>query len=197
MHRYPTPHTWMHRHHHPSSKCTGILPLTHECTANCHSSGTCTDILPLTHECTDIIIPQVNAPESYSLHMNAPKSSLLRWMHWYPTHHTWMHRHHHPSSKCTGIVPLIHECTANRHSSGECTHILPLTHECTEIIIPQVNAPESYPSHMNSPQIFTPLVNAPTSNPSHMNAPTSSSLKWMHRNLTPHTWMHCKSSSLR
>jgi len=40
---------------------------------NRHSSGKSTDILPLTHECTEIVIPQVNAPESYPSHMNAPK----------------------------------------------------------------------------------------------------------------------------
>ena len=167
-----------------------------------------TVILPLTHECTEIIIPQVNAPE-YPSHMNAPKSSLLRWMHWIPTSHTWMHRNHHPSSKCT--------------------RILPLTHERTEIVTPQVNAPESYPSHMNAPkasslkymhgnltphtwtqrnrhasgkciellpfthectEIIIPQVNAPESYPSHINAPKSSLLRWMHWNPTPHTWMH-------
>ena len=36
-----------------------------------HSSGICTEILPLTHECTKIIIPQVNALDSYPSHMNA------------------------------------------------------------------------------------------------------------------------------
>ena len=41
----------------------------------------CTEILPLTYECTEIIIPQINAPESYPSHMNAPKSSLLTYMH--------------------------------------------------------------------------------------------------------------------
>jgi len=126
MHRNPTPHTWMHRNHHSSVKYTDILPSTHE-----------------------IIIPQVHALESPS-HMNAPKSSLLRWMHRNPTPHTWMHRNHHPSSKCT--------------------RILPLTHECIEIVTPQVNALESYPPHMNAPQL--------------------SSLKLLHRNLTPHKWMH-------
>jgi len=35
-------------------------------------------ILPSTHECNEIIIPQVNAPESYPSHMNAPWSSLLK-----------------------------------------------------------------------------------------------------------------------
>jgi len=45
---------------------------------NRHSSGKCTDILPLTRESTEIIIPQVKAPESYPSHMNAPKSSFLR-----------------------------------------------------------------------------------------------------------------------
>jgi len=171
MHQYPTPHTWMHRDHHPSSKCTGILPFTHECTANRHSSGKRTNILPLTHEYTDIIIPQVNAPESYPSHMNVSKSSPLTKMDRYPTPHTWMHRNHHPSSKCTRIVPLTLEWSnrtpytwmirnrtphtwmhCNRHSSGKCTGILPLTHECTEIVIPQVNAPISYPSHMNAPK---------------------------------------------
>jgi len=151
MHRNPTPHTWIHRNHPPSSKCTGILPLTHECTENVtpqvnvpesyphtwlhrnrHSSGDCTEILPHTHEGTEIIIPDVNAPESDPSHMNALKSSLLRSMHQNPTLHTWMHRNHHSSSKYTGILPC--------------------THECTEIIIPQVNARESYPSHMNAPK---------------------------------------------
>ena len=162
---------------------------------NHHSSVKCTDILPSTHENTIIIIPQVNALESPS-HMNAPKSSLLRWMHRNPTPHTWMHPNHNPSSKCI--------------------EILPPTHECTEIIIPQVNAPESYPSHMNAPKssllrymqrsftphtwmhrnhhsstystgilpltyectkIIIPQVNARESYPSHMNAPNSSSLR--------------------
>ena len=157
---------------------------------NRHSTGKCTDILPLAHECTEIIIPQVKAPESYPSRMNAPKSSVHKSMHRYPTPHTWIHRNHHPSSKCTGILPLTQIYTENRHSSSKCTDILPLTHECTEIIIFQVKAPESYPSHMNAPQIVTQQVNAPISYPSHMNAPKSSSLKYMHRNLTPHTWMH-------
>ena len=61
----------------------------------------------------------------------------------------------------------------NRHSSGKCIEILPLTHECTEIIMPQVNGPTSYPSHMN--------------------APKWSSLKQIHRDLTPHTWNHSSS----
>jgi len=167
MHWYPTPHTWMHRNHHPSSKCTDILPLTHECTANRHSSGKCTGILPLTHECTEIIFPQVNAPESYPSQMNAPKivtpqvnaqisylsiSYLSSF-----TPHTWMHRYH--------------------HSSGKCTNIPPLTHEYTIIINPRVNASESYPSNINASKRETPQVNAPTSYPSHMNAPKSSSLK--------------------
>ena len=149
MHRNPTPHTRMHR--------------------NRHSSGKCTEILPLTNECSKIITPQVNAPESYSSHMNAPKSSRLRWKHGNPTPHTRMHRNHHSSSKCTRILPLTHECTQivtpqvyttetphtgrhrNHHPSRKCTGILPLTHECTEIVTSQVNAPTSYPSHMNAP----------------------------------------------
>jgi len=94
-------------------------------------------------------------------------------MHRYPTPHTWLHRNHHPSRKCTRIVPLIHECTANRHSSGNCCDILPLTHECTDIIIPQVNAPESYPSYMNALQIVTPQVKAQISYPSHIDASKS------------------------
>ena len=149
MQRNLTPHTWMHRNRHSSGKCTGILPLTHECTEiiipqvnarkltphtwmhwNRHSPGKCTEILRLTHECTEIIIPQVNSPESYPSHMNTLKSSSLGYMHRNPTPHTWMHWNHHPSSKCTGILPL--------------------THECTEIIIYQVNALESYPLHINA-----------------------------------------------
>ena len=149
MHTNLTTHTWMHWNRYPSSKCTGILPLTHECTEivspqvnatesypsnknarNRYSSSKCTEILLLTHECTEIIIPQVNAPESCPSHMNAPKSSILKWMLWNPTPHTWMHQNHHPSSKCTGILPL--------------------THECTEIVIPQVNAPNSYPLLVNT-----------------------------------------------
>ena len=89
-------------------------------------------ILPLTHECTQIVIPQVFAPESYTSHMNAPKSSSLKYMHQNPTPHTWMHR--------------------DRHSSGKCTEILPLIHECTKNIIPPEKSPESYPSHMNAPK---------------------------------------------
>jgi len=153
MDRNLTPHTWIHRDNHPSSKCTGILPLTHECTANRHSSGKCPHILPLTHECNEIIIPQVNAPESYPSYMNAPQIVIvLRKMYRYPTPHAWMHRNHHPSSKCTGIVPLTQEGN-NRHSPGKWTSILPLTHECTEIIIPQVNALISYPSHMKAQKL--------------------------------------------
>jgi len=159
MHRYPTPHTWMHQ--------------------NRHSSRQWLDILPLTHEGTKIIIPQVNAPESYPSHMNAPKSSLLTQMHRNPTPHTWMYRNHHPFSKCTGILTI--------------------THECTDIVIPKVNAPKSYASNMNAPksssldkctrflpltpesnEIVTPKVNAPESYPSHMKASKSSSLKRMH-----------------
>ena len=130
MHRNLTPHTTMHR--------------------NRHFSGKCTDMLPLTHECTDIIIPQVNAPESYPSHMNAPQivTPQVNEPISYPSHMNA--RHHHPSSKCTGILPLTHECTKHRYSSGKCCDILPLTHECTEIIISQVNAPESYPSQMNA-----------------------------------------------
>jgi len=156
----------MHRNHHPSSKCTDILPLIHECTASRHFSGKCTDILPLTHECTEIIIPQENALESYPSHMNAlqivtpqvnAQTSYLPIS--YPQ--TWMHRNHHPSSKCTRIVPL--------------------TNECTEKVIPLVNAPISNPLHMNAPKIIIPQVNpqanALISYPSHMNAPKSSSLK--------------------
>jgi len=185
MHQNLTPHTWMHW--------------------NRHSSGKYTRIIPLTHECTEIIIPRVNVPESYPSHMNASKSSHLRYMHWNRTPHTWMHRYHHPSSKCTGILPLTNECTEivtphvnapksypshmkapkslsfkqmpqnlthhtwmhrNHHPSSNCTEILPLTHEGIEIIIPQVNAQESYPSHMN--------------------APKSSLLSWKHGNPTPH-----------
>jgi len=132
MHRDPTPHTWMHRNRDPSSKCTGILPLTHEWSQiiippegnapkltpqvwlhwNHHPSAKSTGILPLTHECTEIVTPQVNAVESYPSHMNAPKSSSLKSMHRNLTSHTWMHR--------------------NRHSSGKCT--------------------ETYPSHMNAPK---------------------------------------------
>jgi len=131
MHRNLTPHTWMYRNRHPIGKCT--------------------DTITLTHECTEIIIPQVNTPESYPSHMNAPRLSSLMRMHRYPTPYTWMHRRHHPSSKCTGIVPL--------------------THECTEIVTLQVNATIAYPSHMNAPKSFIPQVNAPISYPSQMNAP--------------------------
>ena len=150
MHRNLIPHTWKHRNHHPSSKCTGILPLT--------------------HECTEIVTPQVNAPESYPSHMNAPKSSSPNQMQRNLTPHTWMYHNRHSSGKCTGILPLTHECTKssslkwmlrnrtthtwmhrNRHSSGKCTEILPITHEGTENIS-QVNKPESYPSHMNAPK---------------------------------------------
>jgi len=141
----------MHRNHHLTSECTGILPLT--------------------HECTEIIIPQVNAPKSYPHHMCAPKSSLLKYKHQNPTPHTWMHQNRHPSSRCTEILTLTHARTEivipqvnapesypshinarKRHSSGECTEILPLTHECTEIVNPEVNAPESCPSRMNAPK---------------------------------------------
>jgi len=190
----------MHRNHHPSSKCTWISPLT--------------------HECTDIVTPQVNIPESYSSHMNAPKSSSLKTMHRNPTPHTWMHRNRHSSDKCTEILlhtflgyniqnPTPHTWMHwDHHSSSKCTGILPLTHECTEIVTPQVKAPKSYPSHMNASKssslkctgilplkheftkIVTPQVNAPKSYPPHMNAPKSSFLKLMQQNLTPHTWMH-------
>jgi len=191
MHRDPTPHTRMHRNRHPSSKCTRILPLT--------------------HEWIEIITPQENAVEFYPSHKNAPKSSSLGWMHRNLTPLTWMYRYHHPSSKCTEIVPLTHKCS----------EILPLTHECTEIVIPQVNAEESYPSHMIAPKSSL-LNNAPRFYPSHMewnpmqwnptlhtwmhrNHHSSSKwtgilplthectnplLKWMHRKPIPHTWMH-------
>jgi len=148
MHRKITPHTWMHRNHYPSSKCTSIPPLTHECTEivtpqlnapksypspmntpkssslkymhwnltphtwmhrNRHSSGKCTGLLTLTYECTEIVIPQVSAPESYPSHMNAPKSSLLRSIHRTPTPHTWRHWNHHPSSECTRFFAFTHE----------------------------------------------------------------------------------------
>jgi len=188
MHQNLTPHTWMHRHCHSSGQGTEILPLTHECTKirisqvnapesypshmnapkwsrlnemhrnltphtwrhwNHHSSGKYNRFLPLTHECIEIVTPQVNASKSYPSHMNAPKSSLLRWMHRNPTPHTWMHRNHHPSSKCIRFFPLTHEST-EIDTQGKCTEILFLTHECTEIIIPQMNVPESYPSHMKA-----------------------------------------------
>jgi len=150
MHRNLTHHAWMHR--------------------NRHSWGITSKILPLTHECTEIIISQVHAQESFPLHMNDPKSSSLKWMHRNPTPYEWMHRNHHPSSKCTGILPLTHECNkivtprvnapksypshmnAPKSSSLKCTGILHLTHECTEIVTPQVNAPKSYPSSMNAPK---------------------------------------------
>jgi len=168
MHRNLTPHTWMH--------------------PNRHSSGKCTDNMALTHECTEIIIPQVNAPESYPSHMNAPRLSLLRQMHRNPTLHTWMHRNYHSSSKYTGILPL--------------------THECTEIIIPQVNAPESYPSHKNAPKssLLSQMHRHPTLNTWKYNNHHPSSkctgiplthectkivlLREMTRNPNPHTWMH-------
>ena len=170
MHQYPTPHTWMHRNHHPSSECTEVLPLTHRCTANHHFSCECTDILPPTHECTKIIIPQVNAPESYPSHMNVSKSSPLRKKDRYLTPHTWMHRNHHPSCKCTRILTLALEWSemvtpqVNRryptphtwmhrdnHPSSKCTGILPLTHEYTEIVTPQVKS-KSCPSNINAPK---------------------------------------------
>ena len=125
MHRYPTPHTWMHRNHHPSSKCTDFLPLTHECTENCHSSGKCTDILPLTHECTEIIIPQVNALISY------------------PSH-TWIHRNRHSSGKYTNILPLTHECTEIIIPQVNAQESYP-SHMNAPIVTPQVNALTSYP----------------------------------------------------
>jgi len=113
-----------------------ILPLTHECMANCHSSGK--SILPLTHECTEIIIAQVNAPES-SCNDIPPL-----------THECTANRH--PSGKCTDIPPLTHECTniiipqVNAPESY-------LSHmNAPQIVTPQVNAPTSYPSHMNAPK---------------------------------------------
>ena len=176
MHRNLTPHTWMYRNRHPLGKCT--------------------DIITLTHECTDIIIPQVNTPESYPSHMNAPRSSslmsssLMR-MHRYPTPYTWMHRRHHPSSKCTGILPL--------------------THGCTEIVTLQVNATIAYPSHMNAPKSFISQVNAPESYPCtdilpltnectenrHFSSKCTNNRHFsgkctniLYRYPTPHTWKH-------
>jgi len=139
MHRNPNPHTWMHR--------------------NRHSSGKWTEILLLTHECTEIIIPQVNTPELYPQHMNAPKSSSLRspkssslkQMPRNLTPHTWMHRNRHSSCKCTGILPLTHEFTEIVTPQVNAPEILPLTHECTEIVTLKVNAPKFYASHMNAP----------------------------------------------
>jgi len=176
MHWNPTPHIWMHR--------------------NRHSSGECTGILPLIHECTEIIIPQVNALAYYPSHMNAPKSSSLKYMHRNLTPHTWRHRNHHPSSKCNKILALQTWMHRNRHPSSRCTEMQPLTHECTEIVIPSVKAPESYPTHTNArnrhssgkcteilhlthecTEIIIPQVNAPESCPSHMNAPKSLSLR--------------------
>ena len=150
MHRNPTLHKWMHRNRHPSSKrtreCTEMV--THQVIrqmhqnptphiwmhGNRHPSSKCSGIFPLTHECTEIIIPQVHAPESYPSHMsapesypshmNAPKSSIFPWIHQIRTFQIWMHRNHNPSSKCTGILPL--------------------THECTEIVAPLANASKSY-----------------------------------------------------
>ena len=152
----------MHRHHHPSSKCTGILPLTHECTA--------------------IIIPQVNTPVSYPSHMNAPRSSSLMWMHRYPYPYTWMHRRHYPSSKCTRILPLTHDCTDIVTLQESATIAYPSHMNAPKSFIPQVNAPISYPSHINAPKIVTSQVNAQTSYvsicyPSYMKTPQSSSLK--------------------
>jgi len=175
MHRNPTLHTWMHRNHHPSSNCIKILPLT--------------------HEYNEIVTPQVNTPESYPSHMNAPKSSSLRIMHRDRTPHT-----------CTEIViPQI-----NAPES------YPSHMNTSKSSIPQVNALEPYPSHMNEPkssllrwihwnptphtwihrnhhpsskyswilsltqectEIVTPQVNAPKSYPSHMNVPKLSSLR--------------------
>jgi len=164
----------MHHNHHPSGKCTGILLRTHECTANRHSSGKCTNILcnhilPLTHECTEIIIPQVNAPETTS-NINAPKSSSLRWTTIPPLTHEYIeivtpqvnapisYPSHMNAPKSSSLKYMHRNLTPhtrmnqNCHSSGKSTDILPLTHECAEIIIPQVNAPESYTSHMNAPK---------------------------------------------
>jgi len=151
MHKNLTPHTWMHRNKHPSSKCTGILPLT--------------------NECTEIVTPQVNAPKTCPLHINGPKLSSLKQMHRNLTPHKWIHRNRHSSGKCAENLPLTHECTEiiipdvihqnltphtwmhrNRHYSGQCNGILPCTHECTEVITLQVNTPESYPSHKNAPK---------------------------------------------
>jgi len=140
MHQNPTLHTWMHHNHHFSSKCTEILPLTHECTeiVTPHVNGQESSRKWMYQNLTKHMKAsksssiKKNVPESYPSDMNAPKSSLLRWMHRNPTPHTWMHRNHHPS--------------------GKCTRILPLTHECTKIVTPQVNAPESYLSHMNAPK---------------------------------------------
>ena len=141
MHRNRTPHKWMHRNHHLLSKCTRILPLTHNDPESYPSHMNApkssilheyTEFVPLTHEWTEIIIPQVNAPESYLSHMNAPKSSLLKKMHRNPTPHTWMHWNHHPSSKFTKISPL--------------------TRECTQTITPSINTPYFYLSHMNAPK---------------------------------------------
>jgi len=158
----------MHPNHHPSSKCTGIH-LTHKCTEiiipQIHRNP------PLTHEYIEIVTPQVNAPISYPSHMNAPKSSSLKYMHRNLTPHTWMNQivtpqvnapisypSHMNAPKSSSLKYMHRNLTPhtwmnqNCHSSGKSTDILPLTHECTEIIIPQVNAPESYPSHMNAPK---------------------------------------------
>jgi len=151
MHQNLSLHTWTHQNRHPSSKCTGNLPLT--------------------HEWSKIVSPQVYAPESHPSYMNALTSSFLKSMHRNLTPHTWMHRNRHSSGTCTEILPLTYECTEiinphinapqsyppliyapYRHFSEKCTKILPLIHECTEIVFPQVNAPESYPSHINAPK---------------------------------------------
>ena len=51
---------------------------SHMNASNKSHSSKCTGILPLTHDGTKIVTPQVNAPESYPSHMNALKSSFLK-----------------------------------------------------------------------------------------------------------------------
>jgi len=144
MHWITNPHIWMRRNRHPSSKCTGIIPLTHECTQivtpqvnspksnPSHMKASKSSSLKWMHQILCPYTWMVNAPTSYPSLMNAPKSSSRKWMHRNLTPDTWRHRNHHPLSKCIGILPF--------------------THECTEIVTPQVNAAESYPSHMNAPK---------------------------------------------
>jgi len=92
---------------------------------NHHSSGKYTDILPLTHECNEIIIPEVNAPESY------PSKNECT-----PNRHS--------SGKCTDILPLTHECNEIVTPQVNAPISYPSHMNALEIIIPQVNATTLY-----------------------------------------------------
>jgi len=78
MHRNPTPHTRMCRNRQLLEKWTDILPLTHECTEIIIPQVDAPESYPSHINEPQIVTPQVKALKSYHKHMNAPKSSSLK-----------------------------------------------------------------------------------------------------------------------